>query len=207
MAIFAISGEEWLGDENHIVFWLFSRKKDQRIEHWKPLGTFLPQALRSKLREIGTLRLIPKTLALIAVHRQTAASVSASPWSRVQHGLDDSEPTTTPIKPPSRSAHTPSFKVSLGQVALLGFGLGVTGFGLGVGFGFGLGLGVGFGLGDGLPQVPHPLTQAKKTRLSARKRAREALLFETIFNIISSNEIPLGTKCLKIYDGGGCEVK
>ena len=142
----------------------------------------MSQALRSKLREIGTLRLIPRTLALIAVHRQTAASMSASPWRRVQHGLADEEPTSTPTKPPSRLAHTASFKVSLGQVGLLGLGLGV---------GFGFGLGVGFGLGAGLPQVPHPLTKAKKRRLSARKRTSEALLFETIFSI-SSNEMPLG---------------
>ncbi|KAJ9549919.1 hypothetical protein OSB04_022462 [Centaurea solstitialis] len=129
--------------------------------HLKPVGTFLPQALRSKLRETGTLRLIPKTLALIAVHRQTAASMSVRPWMRVQHGLTGGEPTSSPTNPLRRLAHTPSFKVSLGQVALLGFRF-------------------GFGFGVGLPQVPHPLTIAKKRRLSARKRPSEALLFETI---------------------------
>nr|GEU51454.1 RNA-directed DNA polymerase, eukaryota [Tanacetum cinerariifolium] len=82
------------------------------------------ETLRSKLRETGTLRLIPKTLALMAVHRQTAASMSARPWIRVQHGLTGGEPSTTPSNPPSKSAHTPSFKMSLGQVAIPGFGVG-----------------------------------------------------------------------------------
>jgi len=45
----------------------------------KPFGTFLEQTLRSKLSEIGMLRLMPKILALMAVQRQTAASRSARP--------------------------------------------------------------------------------------------------------------------------------
>jgi len=50
---------------------------------------------------MGTLRLMPKTLALMAVQRQTAASTPASPWMRL--------------------AHTPSLRASLGQA---GAGLG-----------------------------------------------------------------------------------
>ena len=83
----------------------------------------------------------------MAVHRQTAASRSARPLMRVQHGLVGGEPTSTLTKP-SKSAHTPSFKVSFGHVALVGFG-----FGLGSGFGVGLG------------QVPQPLTMAKKEHI------------------------------------------
>ncbi|CAN1185999.1 hypothetical protein LINPERHAP2_LOCUS37885 [Linum perenne] len=55
-------------------------------QHWKLGGTELPQTLSNKLSEIGMLRLIPRMLALMAVHRQTAASKSTSPSSRLQHG-------------------------------------------------------------------------------------------------------------------------
>ncbi|MFS8032324.1 hypothetical protein Hanom_Chr17g01556251 [Helianthus anomalus] len=125
--------------------------------HLKPSGAFLPQTLRSKVRATGTFRSFPNTLALMAVHRQTAASRSARPLMRVQHGLVGGEPTSTEIKP-SKLAHTPSFKVSLGQVALAS----------------------GAGFGAGLPQVPQPLTMAKKSTLSARKKTSEALVFEAI---------------------------
>ncbi|KAD3641195.1 hypothetical protein E3N88_30419 [Mikania micrantha] len=101
----------------------------------------------------------------MAVQRQTAASRSARPWMRLQHGLVGGEPSWTETKP-SKSAHTPSFKVSLGQVPLVGFG---------------------FGFGVGLPQVPQPLTMAKKSRLSARKRTSEALLFESMSKFAGIN--------------------
>lgn len=65
-------------------------------------------------------------LALIAVQRQTAASRSAKPWMRLQQGVFGGVPTTRCTKPLSKLAHTPSFRVSLGQV-----GLDVGGFGLG----------------------------------------------------------------------------
>ncbi|MBA0801751.1 hypothetical protein Gohar_012099, partial [Gossypium harknessii] len=61
--------------------------------HWKPVGTFLEQTLRSKLRETGMLRLMPKMLALIAVQRQAAASRSTRPLRREQHGITGGEPT------------------------------------------------------------------------------------------------------------------
>lgn len=108
---------------------------------------------------------MPKIFALMAVQRQTAASRSARPWMRLQHGVLGGVPTTTPSNPLSKLAHTPSFRVSLGHVAL-------EGVGLGVGFGFGF----GFGFGEG--QVSHELTRQKKRRLRERKRASEALVFE-----------------------------
>ena len=133
------------------------------------------QTLRSKLRERGTLRLMPKTLALIAVQRQTAASRSARPWMREQHGVFGGVPITTPSRAPSKLAQTPNFKASLGQVA-------VVGLGLGVGFGFGFGLGLG-----GLGQVPHEETRAKKRMLTKRKRANEAELLEAISQCLKRN--------------------
>ena len=110
--------------------------------------------------------MMPKTLALIAVQRQTAASRSARPWMREQHGVLGGVPTTAPISPPSKLAHTPNLRVSLGQVALAGLGLGV-------------GLGLFFDLG-GLGQVPHAETMAKKRRLTKRKKATDAELLEAI---------------------------
>ncbi|KAF9596881.1 hypothetical protein IFM89_013929 [Coptis chinensis] len=52
-------------------------------------------ALRSKLRETGTLRMIPNILALIAVQRHAAASRSARPSIRVQQVGSGGEPTLT----------------------------------------------------------------------------------------------------------------
>ena len=72
-----------------------------------------------------------------------------------------------PSKLPSKSAQIPSFRASLGHLPWEGLGVG---FGFGFGFGFGLGLG----------QVPHPLTRAKKRRLTERKRASEAVLLEAM---------------------------
>ncbi|KAG9132882.1 hypothetical protein Leryth_014815 [Lithospermum erythrorhizon] len=105
---------------------------------------------------------MPKTLALMAVQRQTAASRSARPPRRVQHGVFDCEPTTTLTKPPNKSAHTPSFNASFGHVGegVVGVGDGVVGVGAGVvgvpleGVGGGL-VGVPLeGVGDGFVGVP-----------------------------------------------------
>lgn len=82
----------------------------------KPDGTDFWHALRIKLRVTGMFKLIPSTLALMAVQRQRAASRSARPLIRAQHLLDGGEPTTTFTRP-NRSAHTPSFNVSLGHLA------------------------------------------------------------------------------------------
>lgn len=73
----------------------------------------------------------------------------------------------TPINPPSKLAHTPNFRVSLGQVPLLG---------LGVGFGFGLGLGLGFGPGH----VPHALERVKKRRFRTRNSTIDVFCLEAI---------------------------
>ncbi|KAL4355023.1 hypothetical protein GQ457_06G037680 [Hibiscus cannabinus] len=117
------------------------------------------------------LRLSPKTLALSAVQRQTAASRSAKPWMREQHGCTGGEPTTTLTKL-STSAHTPNLRASLGHLPRAD--------GVGVGFGFDLGLGlVG---GQGLEALP----REKKRMLSAKKRAMEADLFEAILVFVKT---------------------
>ncbi|BAT75864.1 hypothetical protein VIGAN_01379400, partial [Vigna angularis var. angularis] len=82
---------------------------------------------------------MPKTLALRAVQRQTAASRSARPRMRLQHGVFGGFPSCTPIKP-NTSAHTPNLRVSSGQLPYFvegGFGTGVCGGFLGA-FGGGL---------------------------------------------------------------------
>lgn len=123
----------------------------------------MPQLLRIKLREIGILRLMPKTFPLRAVQRQRAASASARPESREQHGAFE-EPMVIGPKP-SKSAHAASFRVSIGHFPL-GLGLGGKGvFGvLGGGGQFGGG-GGGFGFG----QSPQALTRVKKIRFRTRK--------------------------------------
>ncbi|KAL3829873.1 hypothetical protein ACJIZ3_018675 [Penstemon smallii] len=69
---------------------------------------------------------MPKTLALMAVQRQTAASRSARPPMSEQHaaGFFGGLPTTTFTKSFSKLAHTPNFRVSLGHLPPLGPGLG-----------------------------------------------------------------------------------
>ncbi|KAH7845438.1 hypothetical protein Vadar_001967 [Vaccinium darrowii] len=102
-------------------------------------------------------KLIPSTLALMAVQRHNATSKSANPSSKAQHLLEGGVPITTPTTPPRRSAHTPSFRVSLGHVAGGGAIAGGGSLGAGGGFGGGslgagggsLGVGGGFG-GDSL---------------------------------------------------------
>ncbi|KAI9174967.1 hypothetical protein LWI28_025444 [Acer negundo] len=141
--------------------------------HWKSRGTFFPQTFKSKLSEMGMLRLIPKMLALMAVQRQTAASRSRRPWMTLQHGVTGGEPMVTFSKEPSTSAHTPNLRASLGQEAEDG---------VGVGFGFGFGFGFGVGLGEG--QDPQALTRVKKRMLTAKKRASDAELFEPISQIL-----------------------
>lgn len=80
----------------------------------------------------GTFRLIPSTLALIAVQRQSAASKSAKPSSNAQHWLEAGDPTTT-LTSPRMSAQTPSFSVSVGHFPDAGAGAaGVVGVGVGV---------------------------------------------------------------------------
>ncbi|KAI3691656.1 hypothetical protein L6452_31457 [Arctium lappa] len=68
-------------------------------------------------------KLIPKTLALMAVHKQMAASRSISPAIRLQHGCVGGFPMMIPSKSPSKFTQTPSWSASLGQVGFIG-GLG-----------------------------------------------------------------------------------
>lgn len=130
------------------------------------------QTLRSRLKDIGRFKLIPRMLALRAVQRQTAASTSASPWMRLQHGSTGGLPRVKSRRPLSTLAQTPSLRVSLGHLLEPELGLGV-------------GLGVGFGLGEGQPpphgvQLPQAEIVVKKRRLRAKKRAME---LEAIFGI------------------------
>lgn len=120
-------------------------------------------------------------LALRAVQRQAAASRSASPLMRVQHGSTGGLPRVILSRPLSTLAQTPSLRASLGHLAVAGLGLGLgVGFGLGLGFGFGEGLGCGFGLGEGQPQLPHAEIVVKKRKLRIKKRAKDFVVFEAI---------------------------
>lgn len=91
----------------------------------KSEGSFFPQVLMSKLREIGILMLMPRILALMAVQRQTAASRSSSPPKMEQQGVSGGFPMIAPTTDPSSNlAHTPNFRASLGQLFAeeVGFG-------------------------------------------------------------------------------------
>ena len=90
----------------------------------------------------------------------------------LQQGFTGGLPTVTLSNEPSKSAHTPNLSASLGHFPPGGLGVGVGG-------GFGFGFGFGFGLGDGQPP-PQAVTREKKRRLSARKRASDAVLLEAI---------------------------
>jgi hypothetical protein len=104
----------------------------------------------------GMFKLIPSTLALMAVQRHNATSKSVNPSSKAQHLLEGGVPITMPTTPPRRSAHTPNFRVSLGHVSgggangggSLGAGGAFGGDSLGAGGGS-LGAGGAFG-GDSL---------------------------------------------------------
>ena len=125
------------------------------------------QTLRSKLKESGMLRLIPKMLALMAVQRQIAASRSIRPSRREQQGSTGGLPMVTLSNEPRTLAQMPSLRASLGH------------FPPEEGDGFGVGFGVGFGLGEGQPP-PHALTREKKRRLRTRKRASDDVLLDSI---------------------------
>lgn len=72
----------------------------------------MSQTLRSKPSDIGMLRLDPRTLALIAVHRQTADSTSTSPPNSLQHGFFGAVPALTPSRPPRTLVHAKSDCIS-----------------------------------------------------------------------------------------------
>ena len=96
----------------------------------KPGGQVLWHLLSRRTRSTGTLRLMtPRTLALMAVQRHTAASRSARPASSGQHRSLGGTPSPSFTRF-STVAHTPSFSVSIGHVPPL-----VDGGGGGVGVG------------------------------------------------------------------------
>ncbi|KAG9141168.1 hypothetical protein Leryth_001654 [Lithospermum erythrorhizon] len=164
--------------------------------------------LSNKLREIGTLRLIPKTLAFMAVQRQTAASRSTRPPIRVQHGLFAGVPIIRWTKSFNKLTQTPSFNTSIGHASLAGAmaglsvldggmaGLVVLAGGIGglavlAGGTAGLGVLAGgmagarpFLGGDEGGGATVELTRVKKIRLKVMRRAVEARLFEAILKEI-----------------------
>lgn len=101
------------------------------------------------------LRLIPRMLALMAVHRHMAASRSTRPPRREQHGVSGGVPITAFTGPLRILAHTPSLRVSLGQLFLEKECK--------------EGSPNGFGTGLGWTQVLQPLARANKRRLMERK--------------------------------------
>ncbi|GAV89042.1 hypothetical protein CFOL_v3_32463, partial [Cephalotus follicularis] len=104
--------------------------------HWKPGGVFFPQLRSIKLSAIGTFSLVTKTLALIAVQRQTPTSRSRSPSRRGQHCLFSRGMVITGIE--SSLTHTSNLRKFLGHELEDGFGFGVPEeLGVVVEFGFG----------------------------------------------------------------------
>uniref|UniRef100_A0A1J3KA09 Uncharacterized protein n=1 Tax=Noccaea caerulescens TaxID=107243 RepID=A0A1J3KA09_NOCCA len=112
-------------------------------------------------------KLIPRMFALRAVQRQAAASRSASPLMRVQHGSTGGFPRVMLSRPLSTLAQTPSLRASLGHLAVAGLGLG-------------LGLGLGFGLGEGIPQLPVAEIAVKNRMLTIKKRAKDLVVLKAI---------------------------
>ncbi|KAL0771044.1 hypothetical protein Bca101_036195 [Brassica carinata] len=133
--------------------------------HMNPRGVFLPQALRRRLRETGTLSLIPRTFAFKAVQRQAAASRSTKPLRSEQQGLTGGEPSSILRRSFRTLAQTPSLRVFLGQLPEED--------------GVGVGLGLGFGMEPQPP--PQAVVSVKKKMLNVRKMIREAEFLEAIF--------------------------
>ena len=92
-------------------------------QHLNPSGRSFWQALRRTLRVIGTFKLMPRMLALRAVHRQIAASKSASPLIKAQHLVPEGGFPKTTWTSPNTSAQTPSLRVSIGHLSLAGVGV------------------------------------------------------------------------------------
>ncbi|KAL9689830.1 hypothetical protein QQ045_010220 [Rhodiola kirilowii] len=134
------------------------------------------------LSDIGTLRLMPKTLALRAVQRQRAAWRSVRPWIKEQHGAVGGEPMMTFTRP-SKSPHTPSLRVFSGHLAGLGGedGVGLVGGAQGVGFG----VGGGGGFATGEPQDPQAETRVvEERRVRERTRARAFVIVEEAMSVV-----------------------
>ncbi|TYI55916.1 hypothetical protein E1A91_D11G173100v1 [Gossypium mustelinum] len=84
-----------------------------------------------------------KSLALIVVQRQIAASKSSNPRSTGQHVSLALLPIPMCTKPPNTSTHAPSLRVSMGHVCCAGGG----GYSTGGGGGQGVSTGGGFTTG------------------------------------------------------------
>lgn len=108
---------------------------------------------------------MPRTLALRAVQRQTAASRSTKPLMRLQHGVTGGVPRVTSFNKLSALTQTPSFMVSLGQVPVV-VGGEVGGLGLCL-------LCLCGGGGQSVLRVAE--VRVKKRMLKRRKIAREFL--------------------------------
>jgi hypothetical protein len=126
----------------------------------------LPHWLRRSTRSTGTLSLIPRTLALMAVQRHTAASRSASPLSSGQHCSLAGTPRLS-FSRFSTLAHTFSLSVLIEQVPPPPP---VGGDGTGTGGGTAIG-GVGTGTDGVFPHDPQPCAAVTRTMFRARKRA------------------------------------
>ncbi|KAL9818444.1 hypothetical protein AtNW77_Chr4g0299071 [Arabidopsis thaliana] len=115
----------------------------------------------TKMRLMGRVRLMPRTLALRAVQRQIAASRSTKPSIRLQHGVTGGVPGVKPFNKLSALTQTPTFKASLGQVPVVGVGLG-----------FCL---LCFPGGGGQLVLRVAVVRVKKRMLKRRRSARESL--------------------------------
>ena len=104
-----------------------------------------------RLSLTGMSTVMPSTLALMAVQRQTAASRSARPPRMLQHGSAGGWPTSA-LTRPSTLAHAASLSACLGHLPP------VEGDG---------GVGVG-GVGVGQPP-PQALATVKRTRMRATR--------------------------------------
>ncbi|KAK8609378.1 hypothetical protein V6N13_061827 [Hibiscus sabdariffa] len=123
------------------------------------VGTLFPQLFRKRFKGIGRFMLMPNTLALTAVHRQTAASRSSKPWMMLQHGFVGTLPSSTSTKL-SRLRHPPRFKGShLSPLGSPSPGRITT----------------GFVVQEEVLSTFRELTKANKTRLRERSRAVDAL--------------------------------
>ncbi|CAH2078259.1 unnamed protein product [Thlaspi arvense] len=128
--------------------------------------------MENKLRSMGRVRLMPRTLAFRAVQRQAAASRSTKPLMRLQHGVTGGVPKVTSFNKLSALTQTPSFKASLGQVPVVVGAVGVVGV-VGVG---GLCLCLLCLRGGGGQSVLRvAVVKVKRMMLKRRKREREFL--------------------------------
>ncbi|KAI3465595.1 hypothetical protein Pfo_022258 [Paulownia fortunei] len=98
---------------------------------------------------MGMMMLILRSLALMVVQRQRAASKSTSPASTGQQVSLALLPIPMCTRPPNKSTHAPSFKVSMGHVSCPFGGGGGGGHGVSWGGGGGGGGGGGYGVSGG----------------------------------------------------------